>query len=155
MNRLKDTGHLFKLALVFAVGGAVFLAVRGFMVPASFGQYGHYRGNAIQEIASRPVAYAGHQTCESCHADVLEIKAKGKHAHVACESCHGPLASHADDPSTTPEKLDIATLCVRCHEASSAKPRWFPQVASEEHSTGLSCDTCHKPHTPQLEDERK
>ena len=64
----------------------------------SFGQYGHYRGAAIGEIAARPVKFAGHETCETCHTDVLDVKSKGKHAHVNCEACHGPLAKHADDP---------------------------------------------------------
>jgi uncharacterized CHY-type Zn-finger protein len=155
MKNLKDTGHLFRLALVFIVGSILFVIMRGLLVPRSFGQYGHFRGDAIQEIAARPVSFAGHQACESCHSDILDVKTKGKHAHVACESCHGPLATHADDPSIKPEKLDTAVVCVRCHEASSSKPKWFPQVASEEHSSGLACDNCHQPHSPRIEDKKK
>src|ERR1035441_2666943 len=37
------------------------------LVPRSFGQYGHYRGNAIKDTAALPISYAGHQVCESCH----------------------------------------------------------------------------------------
>jgi hypothetical protein len=97
------------------------------------------------------VNFAGHETCEGCHADVLEKKKDGKHAHVNCEACHGPLAKHADDPaSVTPEKLDTAVLCVRCHEANAAKPKSFPQVVSADHSSGLPCDTCHQPHSPVI-----
>ena len=47
-----------------------------FVVPKSFGQYGHYRGAAIGEIAARPVKFAGHETCETCHTDVLDVKSK-------------------------------------------------------------------------------
>lgn len=151
MGKFKDTEHLLRLASVFLVGIILFLIVRNWLVPHSFGRYGHFRGEAIQEIAARPVSFAGHGTCESCHSDLLDVKAKGKHARVACESCHGPLAKHAEDPSIQPQKLEIANLCVRCHEASSAKPKWFPQVASEEHSSGLTCDTCHQPHSPAIE----
>jgi len=154
MKSFQDSGHLFRLAAVFLAGIVVFVVARSFLIPRSFGQYGHFRGDAIREIAAKPVVYAGHQTCEACHADVMEVKEKGKHARVACESCHGPLAAHADDPgSIQPEKLDTAVLCVRCHEANSAKPKWFPQVVSAEHSSGLPCDTCHKPHTPALGSE--
>jgi hypothetical protein len=46
--------------------------------------------------------------------------------------------------------FDAAVLCVRCHEANSAKPKTFPQVASAEHSAGLPCDTCHQPHSPAI-----
>ncbi len=156
MKTFKDSGHLFRLASVFAVGILMFVVVRGFLVPRSFGQYGHFRGDAIHEIAAKPIVFAGHQACESCHADVLEVKDKGKHARVSCESCHGALAAHADDPgSVQPEKLDTAVLCVRCHEANSAKPKWFPQVVSAEHSSGLPCDTCHQPHSPALESGAK
>ena len=151
MNAFRDAGHLFRLAAVFVVGILMFLGVRASLVPKSFGRYGHYRGDAITEIAARPVNYAGHQACEECHADVLEKKKNGKHVHVNCEACHGPLAAHADDPgSVQPVKLDTAVLCVRCHEANIAKPKNFPQVAAEEHSGGAACNSCHQPHSPAM-----
>jgi hypothetical protein len=151
MNWLEDAGHLFRLAAVFAIGLVLFFVARGFMVPHSFGEYGHYRGDALTEIAARPAAFAGHQACETCHTDVLDTKKNSKHARVNCEACHGPLARHADDPSALePAKLDTAVLCVRCHEANIAKPRDFPQVVSADHSSGLPCDTCHQPHSPAI-----
>jgi Cytochrome c7 and related cytochrome c len=151
MNAFKDAGHIFRLAAVFVAGILVFLGLRASLVPKSFGQYGHYRGDAIAEIAARPVSFAGHQACEDCHLDVLEKKKNGKHVHVNCEACHGPLAKHGDDPgSVQPAKLDTSVLCIRCHEANLAKPKGFPQVASAEHSTGLPCDTCHQPHSPAI-----
>ncbi len=149
--KFKDASHLFRLAGVFAAGILVFVLVRGLLVPKSFGQYGHYRGNALNEIKAQPIHYAEHQACESCHTDVVELKNKGKHVHVNCESCHGPLAGHVDDPgSVTPEKLDTAKLCVRCHEANTAKPKSFPQVVSADHSAGLACAECHQPHSPVI-----
>ncbi len=151
MNSLKDAGHLFRLAAVFVIGILAFLVIRGFLVPQSFGEYGHYRGNAIREMAARPMNYAGHQTCETCHTEVLDKKKDGRHAHVNCEACHGPLAAHADDPAAVqPAKLDTTLLCPRCHEANAAKPKTFPQVASADHSNGLACDTCHQPHSPAI-----
>ena len=151
MNAFKDAGHLFRLAAVFLAGIVVFLVLRGFLVPKSFGEYGHYRGNALNDIAARPIHYAGHQTCETCHSDVLDKKKDGRHAHVNCEACHGPLARHADDPGEVqPAKLDTLVLCARCHEANAAKPKSFPQVATADHSNGLPCDTCHQPHSPAI-----
>jgi Cytochrome c554 and c-prime len=150
MNAFKDAGHLFRLAAVFVVGTLAFLGMRVFLVPKSFGQYGHYRGDAMAEIAARPLNFAGHQVCEGCHSEVLEKKKGGRHARVSCETCHGPLAKHADDPSVQPAKLDTAVLCVRCHEENAAKPKSFPQVASADHSTGVACDTCHQPHSPAI-----
>ncbi len=152
MNAFKDAGHLFRLAAVFVIGILAFLGIRAVLVPKSFGQYGHYRGDALAEVAARPVSFAGHPACEDCHTDVLEKKKSGRHAHVNCEACHGALAKHADDPgSVLPAKLDTAVLCVRCHEANIAKPKGFPQVVSADHSNGMPCDTCHQPHSPAID----
>ena len=152
MANFKDAGHLFRMAAVFAVGIILFLVARSLFVPRTFGQYGHYRSAALAEIAAKPVMFAGHGACESCHTDVFEVKSKGVHAHVACESCHGPLGKHADDPtSLQPRRVDVAVLCVRCHEANLAKPKSFPQVVSADHSGGVACDTCHNPHSPKID----
>jgi uncharacterized CHY-type Zn-finger protein len=152
----KDIEHLVRLAAVMAVALVAFLVLRAAVVPRTFGEYGHYRGAAIAEIAARPVAYAGHQTCEGCHTDVVDLKQHGRHVVVPCEACHGALARHADDPaSVTPPKLDTAILCARCHEANSAKPKDFPQVVTADHSGGIACETCHQPHRPKIEDSPK
>jgi len=148
----KDIEHLVRLALVMAIALVAFVLVRAAIIPRTFGQYGHYRGDAIAEIAARPVAFAGHQACESCHTEVVDQKKLGKHVVVSCEACHGALAAHAEDPASfTPPKLDTAVLCARCHEANAAKPKTFPQVVTADHSGGIACDTCHQPHKPGIE----
>ena len=155
MSRFKDAEHLLRVTLVFAVGAILFVIMRVVLVPRSFGEYDHYRGNAIAEIAAKPPVFAGHPTCESCHSDVLTVKSKGKHVEVNCEACHGPLASHADDPvSVQPPRLDAAVLCIRCHAANAAKPKTFPQIDTE-HGAGLACDTCHQPHSPAIGGDAK
>ena len=151
MNRFKDSAHLIRLAAVFLLGLVIFVAVRAAVIPKSYGRYGHYRGDAIKELTSRPIAYAGHETCEGCHPDVLEVKSKGVHAHVNCESCHGPLAKHAGDPvSVTPPKLDTKVLCLRCHARNSAKPAGFPQTDAQGRPQDPACNTCHQPHSPKI-----
>ncbi len=148
MSRFKDTEHLFRFVGLFVLLFLLFLIIRAYVVPKSFGKYGHYRADAIAEIAAKPIHFAGHQTCETCHADIADMKKSGKHAHVNCEACHGALAAHANDPGTvTPSKLDTATLCVRCHAKSAARPKAFPQIGTD-HSGGLACETCHQPHNP-------
>ena len=151
MKYFKDSGHLFRFAGLFVIAFLVFWAIRGYVIPRTFGQYGHYRAAAITEISQRPLHYAGHDACETCHTDIADTKKAGKHAHVNCEACHGPQAKHADDPGTvTPAKLDTAVLCVRCHAASAARPKNFPQVNAADHSNGLPCETCHQPHSPAI-----
>jgi uncharacterized CHY-type Zn-finger protein len=149
VGKFKDAEHLVRLAVAVLVVGAVFLLIRAHFIPKSFGQYGHYRGDALAEMMNKPVVYAGHKACEDCHGDVVELKKAGKHAGVNCESCHGPLAKHADDPtSMVPQLPDTGVICARCHEANIAKPKSFPQVVSAEHSGGVVCKTCHMPHSP-------
>ncbi len=149
MTVLKDAGHLFRFLGLFVLAFLVFLAIRGFVVPKSFGQYGHYRGAAIGEIGALPVKYAGREACETCHSDIADTKGKGKHEHVNCEACHGALVNHANDPvNVVPVKPETAVLCVRCHMTSAAKPQGFPQVDPADHYAGVSCETCHNPHNP-------
>jgi len=51
----------------------------------------------------------------------------------------------------TPVLPDTTVLCARCHTASAAKPKGFPQVVPADHSGGLACNTCHKPHSPEMD----
>lgn len=156
MNSFKDIEHLLRLVAVVAIALVAFVILRAAVVPPSFGQYGHFRGNAIPETAARPISFAGHEACETCHGDVVDAKKLGSHVGVACEACHGALAPHAEDPSSVqPKKLDTTVLCPRCHEANSAKPKDFPQVVAADHSAGLACDTCHQPHSPKIQTEGK
>ncbi len=152
MNRIfRDSGHLIRPAIVLIAALVVFLIVRSAIIPEAFGQYGHYRPGALDLVAARPIAYAGQNACVLCHEDEANVRASGKHAHVACETCHGPLAKHVADPvSVVPKLPEVATLCARCHEKDSAKPKGFPQVATAEHSGGMACNDCHKPHSPKL-----
>jgi len=65
VSRFKDAEHLLRVALVFVAGAIIFVLVRAVLVPRSFGEYGHYRGSAMAEIAAQPVVFAGHQACET------------------------------------------------------------------------------------------
>ena len=148
---LRESEHLVRLVLVLGGVVLVFLAIRHFIVPPSFGQYGHYRAASLGEVRARPISFAGQAACAVCHDEMAQKRSQGKHAKVACEACHGPLAAHAEDPDGhKAQKPDVATLCVRCHEAEPAKPTSFPQVVSQEHSQGVVCNTCHDPHRPNL-----
>jgi uncharacterized CHY-type Zn-finger protein len=155
-NRFKNAGHLTRVALVFAGGLILFIIARGLVVPKSFGQLGHYRASALEDIAARAPRFAGREVCEGCHSDVADLKKTGAHAKVGCEACHGALAAHATDPQSVVPKLpDTAVLCVKCHEANSAKPAKFPQVVAKDHAGDTACGTCHQPHKPGINGDSK
>lgn len=151
MRRLfEDSGHLIRPALVLLAALGVFLLIRAAVVPAAFGQYGHYRPAALGLNRQHALAYAGQQECVMCHEEEATARQAGAHTHVACEACHGPLAAHAADPSSLTPKLPVAAdLCHRCHEKDSAKPDWFPQIVTTLHY-GPNCTDCHQPHNPKL-----
>jgi hypothetical protein len=152
LNRIfRDSAHLIRPALVLLAALGLFMVVRAAVVPKGFGKYGHYRPGALDTVRSKPIAFAGQDTCVLCHDDQAKVRAAGRHAHVACEACHGPLAQHANDPGAVKPVLpDVANLCRRCHEKDAAKPAGFPQVATAEHSSGMLCNSCHQPHNPHL-----
>ncbi len=150
-QRFEGSAHLIRLAVVAAAFVVLFLLLRRAVVPAGFGQYGHFRPAALKEIAAREPVFAGREACAGCHDEIVQAKSKGPHANVGCEACHGALGAHANDPSALKPTLPVAVhLCPTCHEADAAKPKSFPQVVSLTHSGGASCVDCHNAHQPKL-----
>jgi len=147
---LRHAKHLIMLGVVVAGGMAAFLLLRAAVVPADFGQYGHYRGGALEDNRRRAVAFAGQAACAPCHEEAVAARGKGRHQKVSCEACHGALAFHAEDPARKPKLPEAAELCRRCHEADTAKPKGFPQVVLKEHYGGEACSSCHQAHAPKL-----
>jgi hypothetical protein len=135
------------LALTVAIVVCYFTA-RHFLVPASFGQYGFFRGEALREIRALPVAYAGASACADCHADKMEKKSKGNHRGISCEACHGALNAHAENPAVKPPEIDGERFCLRCHRGDESRPEKFPQVDPAKHHAGKVCAECHQPHHP-------
>lgn len=137
--------------LLLALGIVSSYAIaRHLLTPPSFNDYGFYRGDALGELADRQVVHAGRAECESCHVEIPPILNKGPHRRLSCEGCHGPGQLHSekpDDPQLRPAKLTYSH-CVRCHEASPARPKTHKQVVTKDHYPGDKCTECHKPHNP-------
>ena len=148
MRPVRPYEHLFRLAALFGVGIAVFLALRWMLVPADYGQLGPYRAGAIAQNLARPIAYAGQAACVACHTDVDEARAGNAHARIGCESCHGALAAHAADPAVAALRPDPRATCAQCHLPDAARPRTFKTVVFEEHADAGACTACHPAHAP-------
>lgn len=146
---LRDAGHLFRLAAVFAALGIVFLVARAVFTPKGFGVYGHYRAGALDDARARPISFAGRTACLDCHEDIATVKKGGKHAGLGCEACHGPQQAHvADAANVVPQRPDPKALCIVCHMQNLAKPTGFPQIIPKDHAGDESCIKCHNPHAP-------
>ena len=126
-----------------------YVVARQIFMPKSFGQYGHYRGDAISENAAREPHYGGQKSCNECHSEVLVKVAKFEHKTVSCESCHGPNKAHGDDPDHKDAVKLSSDHCLRCHEFNAARPVFLKQVESKKHYADKGkCAECHIAHQP-------
>lgn len=149
MRQFKLPPQITRLViLTIAIVGSYVLA-RQIFVPKSFGKYGHYRADAIQEIAAREPKYGGQESCNECHSEVLVKVAKFEHKTVSCESCHGASKAHGDDPDHHDAAKLSSDLCLRCHEFNISRPAIIKQVEAKKHySDKGKCMECHIPHQP-------
>ncbi len=138
------------LRLVLLTLGIVssYLVARFFLTPASFGEFGWYRANALMEIASHDPVYAGKKACDECHSEEYAKLAKGDHRPLSCEACHGPGGEHAANPDVNKMTILSFSHCVRCHEADPSRPQWHKQINPKTHYVGQVCTECHVPHQP-------
>jgi len=143
--------HLKKAAILLAVVIIGFIGVRFVVVPSSFGQYGWYRGDSVNEIMNSPVGYAGSASCgeENCHKTLYSIWSESRHKTVNCETCHGPSQKHVSNVRIMPEPAnDSREYCGLCHFKRVARPTSFPQIDPDTHGENLKCAYCHNPHKP-------
>ena len=146
MSQFKMPPQIFRLVLLTLAIVGSYLIARAVLTPASFGESGWYRGEALVELRSRPPVFAGKQACDECHSDQLQKLARFEHKTLSCEACHGVSREHAENPDILPIKL-TGSHCIRCHEANPSRPKWFKQIVVKEHYAG-KCTECHVPHQP-------
>lgn len=139
-----------RLALLFAVLIGTFLIIRALLMPDSFGQYGHYRGQALIDNRNHEVKYLGEKSCLECHEEYVELKSSDLHAEISCETCHGPGWQHVEEPE--PANIILPSgrdFCGLCHSLNAARTTDnVAQVDLKEHNTEDQCLDCHNPHAP-------
>ena len=161
--------HIARLLAVLVVAAVLAYAAKQFFTPASFYQYGHYRGDSVAEIASDKPKYGTPKNCERCHAAIYAKWSQGVHHKpeqgkiVKCEVCHGPSSSRDvkglfDNVATGdehPAKLkmsipvDRVRQCTLCHEKMPGRPAEQRQIDIEAHAGKEPCTLCHDPHAPR------
>lgn len=142
--------QLTRLALAFAVFVTLFLVLRHYLVPDTFGEFGHYRGASLIDNAQVEIHYAGQQACFECHQDVQDLKAKDVHSDIHCETCHGPGQKHVlSGESTDILKPAGREFCGKCHAKNAAKQKnTVFQIDLNKHNVDKNCVECHNPHQP-------
>jgi cytochrome c553 len=165
--------HIVRLIFLIGILGAAILGARAMFIDKSFGIYGHYRADAVAEIAADAPIYQGAASCQSCHPERYAMWSKGVHKVVTCENCHGVGAKHPSAQTAAPAasadprmhiriaagrldhvKLVIPTdtvkLCTVCHEKITGRPAAQRQIEVSRHAPGMQCIVCHNPYSPRL-----
>jgi hypothetical protein len=142
--------QITRLALAFAIFISLFLVLRHFLVPKTFGVYGHYRAASLIDNAQLEIHYSGQQACFVCHQDIEDKKAQDVHSDIHCETCHGPGEKHVVNSKV--EKILKPTgreFCGSCHALNAAKLKSaIFQIDLKKHNIGKNCIECHNPHQP-------
>ena len=141
--------QLKRLIPLFIVFIGLFLIVRSLLIPDSFGQYGHYRGDALIDIAELELVHASKQDCYDCHDDIREMLENDVHAGLSCLICHGPGLEHVENPETDNiQKNSGREFCGRCHDQNAARSAEVVcQVDIKTHNPEIEdCIDCHNPH---------
>jgi len=141
---------IFRLLLSFVVFVSLFILIRHFLIPVSFGDNGHYRAYSIEDNKNRTLYYKGNEACIECHNDVFELTESDLHSEVSCETCHPPKINALTDCQVNPPRV-IGTIdfCAQCHKQNSAKEAiGFPNIDIKEHKGDQNCIECHNPHAP-------
>ena len=162
--------HIVRLLLLMATAGVVMLGARFYFLDKSFGVYGHYRADAVAEIAADTPIYQGAAYCQSCHRERFDQWSAGIHKVVNCETCHGAAGKHpkikppvASDmrahnlmASSRYDKFDLSVpadavkLCTLCHEKMPGRPAIQRQIEVNAHAGGQACTVCHNAHSPKI-----
>lgn len=86
--------HLSRAATLIAILLFIGIVLRTNLVPASFGKWGAYRADHIDEERDRHPLIKDDDSCLDCHEKEWDM-ADGKHANVPCADCHFLDGEHA------------------------------------------------------------
>ena len=178
-----DNRHIWRAVGLAVVVVILFFVVRSMMIPASWGETGPYRADALREEAARKPLIPDVADCTSCHGKQVEVHKGGSHATVLCKNCHGVAREHinvctkakaAGDPKAcvgdASGVTDLKTgwdikACEHCHMKRVGPPAKFPLIDFAVHlkeqdakdpKSPSACKQCHQNHSPGEEpDEDK
>ena len=148
--------HTIRLVMIIVALVVVFALVRSFLIPESFGTYGHYRGDNLAEQMKMPLVHLESAFCRDCHQDQHNRWQGSKHRAVNCEVCHGHWEIHNGNLKTM-TAVNSNDACLLCHQALTGRPASVSQIKSfalhraekeESKADVQTCVECHDPHAP-------
>ena len=145
----RNLAHLTRLGWLLAFALVAFFAFRASIGKVSLALVDTNPRTNSQEWATRPVRFAGGETCDTCHQDLTQGWTGAAHKSVQCETCHGVAREHAVSGTEMQPITGDASLCGLCHGRVFSRPEGFPQMDPQEHAGGEACTECHDPHSPR------
>jgi hypothetical protein len=141
---------IFRLFFSFVVFVSVFILIQRALKPESFGKYGHYRADAIDDNIRKTSYFKGKEECASCHQDIFDLTDSDLHAEISCESCHSPKIDANTECKVMPPIVEgTIKFCATCHATNPARiKKGVPQLDFNEHEKGKNCIECHNAHAP-------
>ena len=149
--------HIKRLLIVIAVIAVVAFSARYFARDKSFYQYGHYRGDAPAEVASKLPKIQGSASCQSCHKAIYTEWTSGIHRKTIkdnavvgvviksgpnCEVCHTPAGNHPSKepmPLSVEDRVTTITHSKKHTHASNIPGRKLMLTQDEMRGVCMSC----------------
>lgn len=152
--------HIVRLLILIGVIVIVVFSAKRFFTVDSFYQYGHYRGNAVTEIASKLPKLQGSASCEQCHKAIYTEWTAGIHRKATrkdaiqgvvykygpgCEVCHtGPAGNHPSKQAMPLSIEDqITSITHSEHKIHPANVPGRKLLLSPQDMKGV-CLNCHE-----------
>lgn len=152
--------HIVRLLVLIAAAAIVVFSAKKFFIADSFYQYGHYRGNAVVEIASKVPKLQGSASCQPCHKEAYATWTAGIHRKATrkdaiqgvvykygpgCEVCHtGPAGNHPSKEAMPLSIEDKVTSITHLeHKVHPANVPGRKLLLSPEDMRGI-CLNCHE-----------
>ena len=159
----KLPSHISRLLFLLGFFLLLALAAKYYLTDPSFYKYGHYRADAVPELASGELVYKGAAYCLECHEQRKADWSVSAHVAVQCEVCHGIDREVCLNPGNERTEntansipTDTIRLCTTCHLSMPARPATQPQIVLGDHpipgEETPQCYTCHDPHSPSNEE---
>ena len=163
--------HIVRLLALIAAIAVVVFSAKKFLTPDTFYQYGHYRGDAVAEIASKVPKLQGSASCQPCHKKAYAEWTAGIHRKATrnnaiqgvvykygpgCEVCHtGPAGNHPSK-ATMPLSVEDQVTSIT-HPEIKVHPANVPGrklMLSPEEMRGV-CLNCHEKMDARPKEQRQ
>ena len=152
--------HIVRLLALIAVLAVIAIAARAYFVEDSFYQYGHYRGNAPAEIASKIPKVQGSASCQPCHKGIYAEWSAGIHRKATkdgairsvvvkygpnCEVCHTAAAGNHPAKVAMPLSVEdrVTTITHQKRHTLATNLPGKSLLLSPQDARGV-CLNCHE-----------